>query len=118
MRSPGTAGRRSPTAASTWVDLGGTWLPRCSFLVGVEDAVAPEGRRGFELLRSVVENADDAEGLPEALTHGNYHVWAAIGSPGRLAIVGWQARDGVRGCPRSAGSSGPRPKVAPTSSTP
>jgi Ser/Thr protein kinase RdoA (MazF antagonist) len=36
-----------------------------------------------------VENADDAEGLPEALTHANYHLWAAVGVPGRLAIVGW-----------------------------
>ena len=60
-----------------------------SFLVGVEDAVAPEGREGFERLSDCVENADDAEGLPEALTHGNYHVWAAVGRPGNLVIVGW-----------------------------
>lgn len=60
-----------------------------SFLVSVEDAVAPEAREGFELLRDCVENADDAEGLPEALTHGNYHVWAAVGAPGNLVIVGW-----------------------------
>lgn len=60
-----------------------------NFLVGVEDAVTSEGREGFERLRDCVENADDAEGLPEALTHGNYHVWAAIGRPGNLVIVGW-----------------------------
>ena len=60
-----------------------------SFLVEVEDAVAPEGREGFERLIACVENADDAEGLPEALTHGNYHVWAAVGRPGNLVIVGW-----------------------------
>jgi Ser/Thr protein kinase RdoA (MazF antagonist) len=60
-----------------------------NFLVSVEDAVAPEGREGFELLRDRVENADDAEGLPEALTHGNYHAWSAVGTPGSLAIVGW-----------------------------
>ena len=60
-----------------------------NFMVSVEDAVAPEGREKFEWLRDQVENADDAEGLPEALTHGNYHVWAAVGTPGNLVIVGW-----------------------------
>lgn len=60
-----------------------------SLLVSVEDAVAREGREGFELLRDRVENADDAEGLPEALTHGNYHGWSAVGTPGNLVIVGW-----------------------------
>lgn len=60
-----------------------------SLLVSVEDAVAPEGREGFELLRDRVENADDAEGLPAALTHGNYHGWSAVGTPGNLVIVGW-----------------------------
>lgn len=60
-----------------------------SFLVSVEDAVEPEGREGFELLRDCVENADDAEGLPEALTHGNFHLWSAVGAPGQLTIVGW-----------------------------
>jgi hypothetical protein len=51
--------------------------------------VAPEGREKFEWLRDQVENADDAEGLPEALTHSNYHLWAAVGTPGSLVIVGW-----------------------------
>lgn len=60
-----------------------------SSLVSVEDAVAPEGREKFEWLRDQVENADDAEGLPEALTHGNYNGWAAVGKPGNLVIVGW-----------------------------
>ncbi|MBV8139113.1 MAG: aminoglycoside phosphotransferase family protein [Deltaproteobacteria bacterium] len=60
-----------------------------NFLASVEDAVAPEGRERFEWLRDHVENADDAEGLPEALTHGNYHAWAAVGTPGNLVIVGW-----------------------------
>jgi len=60
-----------------------------STLVSVEDAVAPEGRERFEWLRDQVENADDAEGLPEALTHGNYHAWAAVGKPGDIVIVGW-----------------------------
>ena len=58
-----------------------------SFLVSVEDAVAPEGREMFEWLRDKVEHADDAEGLPEAFTHGNYHAWAAVGRPGNLAIA-------------------------------
>ncbi len=60
-----------------------------SFLVSVEDAMAPEGREKFEWLRDQVENADDAEGLPEALTHSNYHLWAAVGTPGNLVIAGW-----------------------------
>jgi len=58
-------------------------------LASVEDAVPPEGRERFEWLRDQVEQADGAEGLPEALTHGNYHAWAAVGPPGRLVIVGW-----------------------------
>jgi hypothetical protein len=60
-----------------------------SFLVGVEDEVGPEGRQAFEALRDQVESADDAEGLPEALTHSNYHYWAGVGRPGKVAIVGW-----------------------------
>ena len=39
-----------------------------SFLVSVEEAVAPEGRPTFSGSRDAVEQADDAEGLPEALT--------------------------------------------------
>ena len=60
-----------------------------SFLVSVEDSVAPEGREGFDLLCDLVEHADDAEGLPEALTHGNFHAWSAVGAPGHLVITGW-----------------------------
>jgi aminoglycoside phosphotransferase (APT) family kinase protein len=60
-----------------------------SALVSVEDKVAPEGRETFEWLRDAVENADDAEGLPEALTHANYNGWATVGKPGNLVIVGW-----------------------------
>ncbi|ACQ82048.1 aminoglycoside phosphotransferase [Beutenbergia cavernae DSM 12333] len=59
------------------------------FLVSVEDKVAPPGRETFERLRDQVESTDDAEGLPEAFTHSNFHVWAAVGDPGRLSIVGW-----------------------------
>ncbi|GAB3761270.1 phosphotransferase enzyme family protein [Microlunatus parietis] len=60
-----------------------------SFLVSVEDKVDDAAREKFDWLRDQVETADDAEGLPEALTHGNYHPWAAVGTPGDLAIVGW-----------------------------
>ena len=60
-----------------------------SFLVSVEDGVGVEGQELFEYLRNQVEIADDAEGLPEAFTHSNYHTWAAVGAPGNLAIVGW-----------------------------
>ncbi|ADB33195.1 aminoglycoside phosphotransferase [Kribbella flavida DSM 17836] len=60
-----------------------------SFLAGVEDKVPLDGQEKFAWLRDQVENADDAEGLPEALTHSNYHLWAAVGMPGALTIVGW-----------------------------
>jgi hypothetical protein len=60
-----------------------------SFLAGVEADIAPEAREKFAWLRDQVGRADDAEGLPEALTHGNYHLWAAVGLPGNLRIVGW-----------------------------
>jgi hypothetical protein len=60
-----------------------------NFLASVENAVAPAGHERFEWLRDQVEKADDAEDLPEALTHGNYHPWAAVGTPGNLVIVGW-----------------------------
>lgn len=59
------------------------------FLISVEDDVNAAAREKFEWLRDQVENADDAEGLPEALTHSNYHPWAAVGTPGDLAIIGW-----------------------------
>jgi hypothetical protein len=74
-------------------------LAAMSMLVGVEDAVAPEGREGFEWLRDQVESAEDAEGLPEALTHHNYNGWAAVGKPGNLVIAGWaNAGRGPRLC--------------------
>jgi hypothetical protein len=60
-----------------------------SFLASVEDKIDPSGREKFEWLREQVETADDAEGLPEAFTHGNYHPWAAVGTLGNVSIVGW-----------------------------
>ncbi|MDN5725209.1 MAG: aminoglycoside phosphotransferase family protein [Propionibacteriales bacterium] len=59
------------------------------FLVSVEDKVTSASRARYDWLTEQVENADDAEGLPEALTHSNYHPWAAVGPVGNLAIVGW-----------------------------
>ena len=74
-----------------------------SFLVSVEDSVAPESRELFDYLRDHVEDADDAEGLPEAFTHSNYHTWAAVGAPGNLAIVGSRGPVADHDCPRSPG---------------
>jgi len=76
---------------------GGTYVGRpqqdlaaaMSFLASVEDAITPDAREDYEWLRDQVELMDDAEGLPEALTHGNYHPWAAVGTPGNLHVVGW-----------------------------
>ena len=64
-------------------------LAAASFLVSIEDQVGTAAREKFEWLRDQVENADDAEGLPQALTHSNYHPWAAVGTPGNISIVGW-----------------------------
>ena len=59
------------------------------FLAAVEAAVPEAGREKFDWLRAQVETADDAEGLPEALTHSNFHLWSAVGVPGGLTVVGW-----------------------------
>jgi hypothetical protein len=59
------------------------------FLAAAEAAIPEAGREKFDWLRAQVETADDAEGLPEALTHGNFHLWSAVGVPGGLTIVGW-----------------------------
>ncbi len=59
------------------------------FLATGEVVVPDAGREKFDWLRAQVETADDAEGLPEALTHSNFHLWSAVGVPGGLTIVGW-----------------------------
>lgn len=59
------------------------------FLISVEQKVSEAAREKFDWLRDQVEAADDAEGLPEALTHSNYHPWAAVGRLGNVSIVGW-----------------------------
>ncbi|WP_022910134.1 phosphotransferase [Aestuariimicrobium kwangyangense] len=64
-------------------------LAAMSFLVDAEDSVTAADRAGFDVLRHLVERADDGEGLPEALTHPNFHTWAVVGEPGDLRVVGW-----------------------------
>lgn len=59
------------------------------FLATAEATMPEAGRQMFDWLRAQVETADDAEGLPEALTHSNFHLWSAVGVPGGLTIVGW-----------------------------
>ena len=58
------------------------------FLAAAEAKIPEAGREKFDWLRAQVEAADDAEGLPEALTHSNFHLWSAVGMPGGLTIVG------------------------------
>lgn len=88
-----------------------------SFLVGVEGRVTPEGGAKFDWLRAQVEAADDAEELPEALTHSNLHVWSTVGEPGNLAIVGWAgsgtARTGLAAEDRGGGWHGERRRGHP-----
>jgi hypothetical protein len=72
--------------------------------------VSAAGREKFEWLRDQVETADDAEGLPEAFTHSNYHPWAAVGEPGsrdrwlgRIRAWSPSARTGLATAHRSGG---------------
>ena len=76
-----------------------------AFLDAVDTKVAPAGRERFERLRDQVRSADDGQGLPEALLHGNIlhapdHVilgeqgpvainWKAAGLGRRLADFAW-----------------------------
>jgi aminoglycoside phosphotransferase (APT) family kinase protein len=76
-----------------------------AFLDAVDTKVAPAERERFERLRDQVRSADDGEGLPEALLHGNLlhapdHVilgergpvainWKAAGRGPRLADFAW-----------------------------
>jgi Ser/Thr protein kinase RdoA (MazF antagonist) len=46
-------------------------LAALSFLDAVDTKVAPETREHFDQLRAQVASADDAQGLPESLVHGN-----------------------------------------------
>ena len=76
-----------------------------AFLDAVDTKVAPSDRERFERLRDKVRSADDGQGLPEALLHGNLlhapdHVilseqgpvainWKAAGRGPRLADFAW-----------------------------
>ncbi len=42
-----------------------------AFLDAVDTKVAPADRERFDRLRDQVRSADDGQGLPEALLHGN-----------------------------------------------
>lgn len=80
-------------------------LAALSFLDAVNTKVAPGDRESFERLRNLVLSADDGQGLPEALLHGNLlhapdHViaaehgpvainWKAAGRGPRLADFAW-----------------------------
>ncbi len=80
-------------------------LAALSFLDAVDTKVAPTERARFERLRDQVRSADDGQGLPEALLHGNLlhapdHVivsehgpvainWKAAGCGPRLADFAW-----------------------------
>ena len=80
-------------------------LAALAFLDAVDTKVAPADRERFEKLRDLVRTADDGQGLPEALLHGNLlhapdHVvvgergpvainWKAAGRGPRLADLAW-----------------------------
>jgi Ser/Thr protein kinase RdoA (MazF antagonist) len=82
-------------------------LAALAFLDAVDTKVAPHHRDRFEKLRNLVRSADDGQGLPEALIHGNLlhapdHVivtqhgpvainWKAAGRGPRLADFAWLA---------------------------
>jgi len=68
-------------------------LAALAFLDAVDTKVAAEDRERFEKLRGLVRSADDGQGLPEALVHGNLlhapdHVIAGKHGP---AAINWKA---------------------------
>ena len=83
-------------------------LAALALLDAVDTRVTVDGRDQFEQLRDAVRSADDGEGLPEALVHGNLphapdHVlrtangavafnWTASGRGPRLADFAWLMR--------------------------
>ena len=83
-------------------------LAALAFLDAVDTKVVPAERERFEQLREQVRSADDGQGLPEALLHGNLlhapdHVivgehgpvainWRAAGRGPRLADLAWLMR--------------------------
>jgi aminoglycoside phosphotransferase (APT) family kinase protein len=70
-------------------------LAALAFLDAVDTKAAAADRERFEKLRDLVRSADDGEGLPEALLHGNLphapdHV--IVGEQGPVAI-NWKAAE-------------------------
>jgi Ser/Thr protein kinase RdoA (MazF antagonist) len=66
-RPGGSSGEDSSREGTPRQDL----LAALSFLDSVDTKVAPAERDRFEKLRDHLRSADDGEGLPEALLHGN-----------------------------------------------
>jgi Ser/Thr protein kinase RdoA (MazF antagonist) len=66
-RPGGASGEDPSREGSPRQDL----LAALSFLDAVDTKVAPAGRERFDLLRGQVLSADDGDGLPKALLHGN-----------------------------------------------
>ncbi|HJZ36846.1 MAG TPA: aminoglycoside phosphotransferase family protein [Solirubrobacterales bacterium] len=65
---PGGASGEDPThEGAPRQDL----LAALAFLDAVDTKVAPEARERYDQLRTQVQSADDAQGLPESLVHGN-----------------------------------------------
>jgi Ser/Thr protein kinase RdoA (MazF antagonist) len=103
-RPGGAAGVDPSREGSPRQDL----LAALALLDAVDTKVSPEGRDEFEQLRDKVRSADDGDGLPEALLHGNLphapdHVlrtehgavafnWTASGRGPRLADFVWLMR--------------------------
>ncbi|HUA96706.1 MAG TPA: aminoglycoside phosphotransferase family protein [Terracidiphilus sp.] len=102
VRRPGGASGDDPRReGSPRQDL----LAALAFLDAVDTKVAPADRERFERLRDLVRSADDGQGLPKALLHGNLlhapdHVvvgesepvainWKAAGCGPRLADFAW-----------------------------
>jgi Ser/Thr protein kinase RdoA (MazF antagonist) len=68
-------------------------LAALAFLDAVDTEVGPDERGSFEGLRGLVDAADDGEGLPETLLHGNLlhaHDHAIVTDAGPVAI-NWKA---------------------------
>src|SRR4051794_9234710 len=105
VNRPGGAAGTDPTReGSPRQDL----LAALALLDAVDTKVPTDGREAIEQLREAVRSADDGEGLPEALLHGNLphspdHVlrtdqgavvfnWTASGRGPRLADFAWLMR--------------------------
>ncbi len=68
-------------------------LAALAFLDAVDTKVAPDDRERFERLRDQVRSADDGDGLPEGLLHGNllHAPDHAVLSEGGPVAINWKA---------------------------